>query len=157
MTNMQLQELLDRAEINDLITAYGQGSDLPDLELHLSVYAPDIVLELDDFPPIKGVDALRAAMADGSLGKKVTGCTTQASTHAMVNARIDIDGDEATGIVYGLIYLIGTREGAPYAATRGLLYTDRYRRIEGKWLITYRRHALKWQIEGTPSPLPAAG
>jgi hypothetical protein len=96
-------------------------------------------------------------MADGSLGKKVTGCTKRASTHAMVNARIDIDGDEATGVVYGLIYLVGTREGAPYAATRGLLYTDRYRRIEGKWLIAYRRHALKWQIEGTPSPLPAAG
>ena len=91
MINTLQQELIDRAGSNDLIPAYAQGGDNPDLELHLSVYAPDVMLELDGLAPINGVDALRAAMTDGTLSK-VTRCTMQAGTHAMVNALIDIDG-----------------------------------------------------------------
>jgi ketosteroid isomerase-like protein len=154
MTDARQQELFDRAEINDLISAYAQGADNPDLELHFSVYAPDIVLELDGLAPMHGVDDIRKAFADGRMSK-LSRCKTQVCTHAMFNRLIDIDGDEATGVVHAVSYVIGTREGAPYAATRGLLYRDRYRRIGGKWLITHRKHSLRWLIEGAPSPLQA--
>jgi uncharacterized protein (TIGR02246 family) len=152
ITDSKLQELLDRAEINELIAAYAQGADNPDPDLLLSVYAPDVLLELDGLEPIRGLDALREAMTNGTFSK-VTRCHLQTSTHAMFNTRIKIDGDEATGVVHAISYLIGTREGAPYAACRGLMYHDRYRRTDGKWLITHRKHSLRWLIEGTPSPL----
>jgi ketosteroid isomerase-like protein len=153
MYDARLQEILDKAEINDLISAYAQGSDNPDPELHMSVYAPDMRLDLHGVGVIEGVEGLRKAWNDGTI-KKVTRCDLKAVTHAMVNRIIKVDGDEATGIVHCISVLTGDRDGEPYSQTRGLMFNDEYRRIDGAWKITYRKHQLRWVIEGKPSEVP---
>ena len=154
MTSPRLQELLDRAEIQDLISAYAQGADNPDNELHMSVYAPDMKLDLHGVGLIEGVEELKQAWADGRIGAGVTKCNMAACTHARVNSIIKINGDTATGIVHCISVLTGDQEGKPYSQTRGLKFDDEYRRIDGKWKIAYRKHQLRWVIEGRTSPVP---
>jgi hypothetical protein len=151
---INMRDLLDRAAILDLIYAYAQGADNPDQGLFLSVFAPDIHLELDGVGVIEGIANLELAMRDGTFSK-VTKCELKASTHAMVNSLIKLEGDEASAVVHAISFLTGSRDGAPYSATRGLHYADKYRRNGGKWLMTYRKHSLRWLIEGACTPLPA--
>lgn len=150
----KLQALLDKAEIDDLITNFAQGADNPDPELLLSVFAPDARIEFDGLEPIVGRESFRKAMFDGTL-KANTRCELKYGTHAMINRRILLNGaDEASGIVHAISVLVGERDGAPYSAIRGLHYEDEYRRIDGRWYISLRKHTLRWLIEGTASPLP---
>ena len=151
----KVQYLLDKAEIDDLITNFAQGADNPDLPLHNSVFAPDVVLDWDGMDIIHGLDALIEAQKDGSF-KAVTKCEMTGCTHAMVNRAIRIEGEnEASGIVHAISVLVGKRAGKPYSATRGLYYEDRYRRIDGRWYISYRKHTLRWLLEGENAPIPA--
>lgn len=152
MTDGALRALADRAEIRDLIAAYAQGADNPDMKLFFSVFTSDLIMCFEGLTQYEGLDAFRDAMFSGKL-TGVTNCKIRTSTHVMVNELIEIDGDEGTGVVYCISHLIGERDGKPYAATRGLTYDDRYRRTPDGWRIAYRRHALKWLIEGVPTPV----
>lgn len=154
MTDDTLRALADRAEIRDLIAAYAQGADNPDMKLFFSVFTPDLVMCFDGVAQYEGLSTFRDAMFGGKLAG-VTNCKIKTSTHVMVNERIEIDGDDGTGVVYCVSHLIGERDGKPYAATRGLTYDDQYRRTAEGWRIAYRRHTLKWLIEGVPSPVSA--
>ena len=151
----KVQYLLDQAEIDALITNFAQGADNPDLALHNSVFAPDVVLEWDGMETIHGLDALVEAQQSGAF-KAVTKCELTACTHAMINRAVKIEGEnEASGIVHAITVLVGSRESKPYSAIRGLYYEDQYRRIDGRWYISHRRHTLRWLIEGENAPIPA--
>ena len=151
----KVQYLLDQAEIDALITNFAQGADNPDLPLHNSVFAPDVVLEWDGMEPIHGMQELVQAQQSGAF-TAVTKCDLAGCTHAMVNKAVKIGGkDVAEGIVHAISILVGTRDGKPYSAIRGLYYEDQYKRVEGRWYISHRRHTLRWLIEGENAPIPA--
>lgn len=146
------QRLRDRADIDELIADYARGIDSGDLERFFSVFTEDFEMEVIG-GRIRGLAKYRRAIENGGMFK-VTGCDVKQCTHAMANARVafaDDDPDTATGIVHCVSYIIGEREGAPHAAKRGIIYHDRYRRENGRWLIAYRRHNLRWLIEDVPS------
>lgn len=154
MTSDRLQILLDKDEIRDLIAKYAQGTDNPDPKLFMSVFSDDIEMEFANLGIIaKGMAQWRKLLMSGEL-RRMTFCDIETSTHIMANELIEVDGDQGTGIIHCVSHLIGARDGKPYSAQRGLTYHDRYRRVEGAWKICYRRHTLKWLVEGTPSPLP---
>lgn len=61
---------------------------------------------------------------------------------------VEIDGDEATGVAYCLVVLIRQdAEGQSVKRTMGVRYDDRYRRVDGKWLIAERRSYFEWEGE----------
>ncbi len=146
------QRLRDRAEIDELIADYARGIDGGDLDRFFSVFTEDFEMEVIG-GRIRGLAKYRRAIENGGMFK-VTGCDVRQCTHAMANTLIEFDeqdSDAATGRVHCVSYIIGTRAGAPYAAKRGIVYEDRYRREAGRWLIAYRRHTLRWLIEDVPS------
>lgn len=151
MTGWTGRRLRDRAEIDELVADYARGIDGGDMERFFSVFTEDFEMDVIG-GRIRGLAKYRRAIGNGGMFK-VTGCEVQQCTHVMANTLVafdDADEDAATGTVHCVSYIIGLREGAPYAAKRGIVYQDRYRREGGRWLIAYRRHSLRWLIEDVP-------
>ncbi|MGW6693528.1 nuclear transport factor 2 family protein [Rhodococcus sp. NPDC054953] len=78
-----------------------------------------------------GVDAIVAAVLDGTAH-------LQATRHDVHQSVVDVDGDTATGRAYCLAHhLYRGRDGMRDNAI-AIRYLDRYRRVDGRWLIARR-------------------
>ena len=149
-----IQTWMDKLELLELCNKYAQGADNPDMDLFFSVFTDDVEMEYAGLGrTYRGLAEYRQALTTGGLAD-LHACKTRRSTHSMTNPVFEVNGDEATGVVHCVAFLAGTDSaGELYSQTRGLVYHDRYRRVEGRWLISYRRHALKWMMEGVHTPV----
>ncbi|MFD4295299.1 nuclear transport factor 2 family protein [Rhodococcus sp. NPDC058532] len=78
-----------------------------------------------------GVDAIVAAVLDGTAH-------LHATRHDVHQSVVDVDGDTATGRAYCLAHhLYRGRDGMRDNAI-AIRYLDRYRRVDGRWLIARR-------------------
>lgn len=128
--------LLDRFEIQDLLYRYCRGVDRCDEVLVRSAYHPD---SYDDRGYWRGnghefatfiVERLRAA--------------NSATTHAVTNVLIEVDGDTATS--ESLVRATLVRRDHPATVDIvGARYLDRLSRREGVWGIDQRLVVLDWQ------------
>jgi hypothetical protein len=58
---------------------------------------------------------------------------------------VKLNGDQATGVLYCTVTLIGTQDGKQMKTTMGVSYEDVYVREKGKWLISNRKSTFNWQ------------
>lgn len=149
-----VQVWMDKLELTELCNKYAQGADNPDAELFFSVFTEDVEMEYTGLGrTYRGLAEYRQALSSGGLSD-LHACNTKRSTHSMTNQVFEVNGDEGTGIVHCVSFITGTdNAGELYAQTRGLVYHDRYRRVDGRWLIAYRRHSLTWMMEGVHTPV----
>src|SRR5690349_13166849 len=126
----RLRRLEDRAEIADLIAAYGLGVDDKDLDVIARSFTGDAVFEPGGgrAQPVSGRDAILAYYRESFE-------RSGASFHYPHTRLLDFeDDDEATGIVTS--HVESAKEGATFVM--GLRYYDRYRREAGRWRIARR-------------------
>ncbi|MGE3447517.1 MAG: nuclear transport factor 2 family protein [Microbacteriaceae bacterium] len=140
-----LQQLLDRAEIVDVVHRYMQAMDHGDGELYLSVLADDVELSGGKV----GIEAARAACARGFGLADFD--VTRHRTHVVGNVVITLDGDEAHGDVTVVSIPTGEVEGAPKTLVRGLRYLIGFRRAAEGWRIRRVDQSLSWMYEVVPT------
>jgi hypothetical protein len=58
---------------------------------------------------------------------------------------VKLNGDNATGVLYCTVTLIGMQEGKRMKTTIGVSYKDEYVRQNGKWFIANRISNFNWQ------------
>jgi hypothetical protein len=148
VTAPELQHLIDRLAIDDVLTRYAHAIDTKDFDLLDTVFTPDARLDYrsamgiaGDYPEVK---AWLAAVVP-ALG------VTQ---HLVVNRAITIDGDTARGTSHFHNPNRMVIDGEPLLFVVGGVYHDRYARTPDGWRITERIEETLWW-DNPPPGLPA--
>lgn len=126
------QEVLDRAALQHLVTAYCHGIDRRDYALLRTLYHDDAI---DDHTPYY------CGPAEGYIDWLPTIMDTwKATSHSVGNMLFLIDGDRAEGEIGARAWhltLDGTREFIAWGR-----YADRYERRDGVWRFLHRSFIL---------------
>mgnify|MGYP003144224667 FL=1 len=139
----QLQALLDKQAIMELINAYCNAADRHDNEKFRSLYHEDAIA--DHGSVFKGlamefIDTLPDIQANMEI-----------LHHNVTTVNIKLDGDRAEGEVYILAFhKISTDEG-PLDLLIGGRYFDKYEKRNGVWKFTYRAVDADWAHLHQPS------
>jgi hypothetical protein len=145
MSNI-LDTLADRLELTDLLARLARGIDRGDRELVTSCYTED---SFDDHGGFRGTGAEFAAYICGGSPISKTAKTLQ---HVLGQTVWDIEGDEAFGeTAYGFDMV--TSEDKLFRSFGR--YVDYFKKVDGTWLLHYRRVVSDWggivEAEASPS------
>jgi len=128
---LQLDELIAREEIKDVIKRLARGTDRLDEELMASCYHPD---GYDDHNSFRGNGREFAKWVCDVLPH------FKATHHFIADPYIRLDGDVAQVDTYCIAHHIGDNSDLVLA----LRYVDRFERRDGHWLIAKRVCAFDW-------------
>lgn len=131
-TTAEIEQLLAKQTITELINKYPRGLDRGDRELLLSLAHPGAKMRFGnrDFPSWEAyVDWLIKAHDD------MTG-----NNHRITNILIEINGDRAVSESTGTATLLVPKEGNPN------LYEERW--MHSRYLDTWSRRNGKWALDG---------
>jgi len=137
---MTLQELIDRAEIHDVLMRYCRGIDRRDFELIRSSFHTDAVA---DFP----ADVYQGNIDGFIKFAKQELARFERTNHFLGNVLIELDGD----VAHTETYLIASHKSTPAHKWGGAFvtlwarYVDRFERRDGVWRIAKRKLVLDWQ------------
>ena len=144
---MDVQTLVDRAEITDLLTRYARAVDRKDWDLFRSVFTPDAQI---DYTQVGGI-AGNLDEVVGFLSKVMPMFETM--QHLISNIDIAIDGDEAR--VVAMVYNPLKLPDSPVWATGGWYHHELVRTPEG-WRSRSLVEEASW-FDGVPEPDKPAG
>lgn len=133
------EENVARAAIRHTQSVYNSAGDRGKVDEMLTAFAPDGILDIET-AVYSGHAAIKRFIRDVAAG--ATTADLSGSRHHLTTSRIEFeDDDEAKGWTYFFVMRQGTviQEGT---------YIDRYRRIEGRWLIVHRRVKMLYSIAG---------
>jgi len=150
---IDMQYLLDRTAIQEVLTRYYQGLDrgLPDQVR--SCFTDDIKAYYDGRDPVTGIDAMMNSL---NTFTRLAAGELKATTHFMGNLNINrLEGDAAETETYAIAYLVRPAKPADQIIMRSLRYLDRLRRVSDGWRISERRHTLDWSCDA-PATFAAA-
>jgi hypothetical protein len=133
----EVQELLDKQALNDLLVRYCRGIDRLDKELVLSCFHDDAY---DDHGTFKG----SAKEFLDQLWSRTAGKAPSFIEHKLSNVSLEIDGDTAYGESYLVMHQL--RDGQLIEGYGR--FVDRFERRDGVWGIAHRRVVLEWATPG---------
>ena len=140
-----IQSLLDRAAIHEVLARYFQGIDRCKPDQVRSCFTEDVQAYYDGRPQVRGRDALMGSMI--SFGKLQAG-EWKVATHFMGNLNINsLHGDVAETETNAIAFLVLAGAPADQVAMRSLRYLDRLRRTQDGWRICERMHTLDWSCQ----------
>lgn len=144
----RLAQLADRLELTDLIATLSRAIDRSDRDLVAACYAED---SFDDHGGFKGTGA---EFADYICGGSPISRTAKSLLHILGQSLFDIDGDEAFVETAYTFDMVTAADELFHSSGR---YVDYFRRIDGRWLLVYRRvvNDLGGALITTTSPSPA--
>lgn len=147
----RLRLLEDRAEITDIVNRYGEGVRTRDVELLVSCFADDVVIDHGHGQLLEGIEQVRkhfSGSLDSSAARAVlTFDEKLASTPVMSNVVVEIDGDAAHCESMCLAIHVGMRDGEGRVMVRGTRNIDDLVRTASGWKIRRRRHPAVWMFE----------
>ena len=132
-----LQELVDKAEIRDLMMRYSRGLDRDDLDLVSSTFTADAYA---NYPGREG-----HGLDDIISGLRASSSRSDRRTHFMGDQDIQIRGDTADVETYAIDYILYTVDDTQYQSTGGLRYQDRMVRQNGGWRVEHRVLHVDWR------------
>lgn len=130
MTN---EERNDREAIRVLMARYNINGDRGDIEGLAATFAQDGVLHFNN-DSTTGRVAIAARLSGGS--KRNPALTV--SRHHLGTSLVEIEGETATGRTY---FHVQTDIGPDHHG----VYVDRFRKVDGEWLIAHRQVRIDWQ------------
>lgn len=142
----RLRQLEDRAQILELLTAYGATLDRRDFAAFGQLFTEDAEYGSGPGTPTRGRAAIRAQL-EQVMASNPSGLPAP-NFHLSFNPSIRISGDTATASSLGAY----TAPDAAAGATRMVFfvsYQDEFARQDGRWLFTRRI------IGSGPPPAPA--
>ena len=132
----ELQALLDKQAIHEVVLRYCRGIDRLDAELVRSCFHPDATDEHGAFT--------------GTRDEYVTWVTRvlarfEGTMHVTANHLVELAGDTAHSETYGIAYHFGDPPGDERVNfTTGFRYVDRFERRDGEWRIAARVAVREW-------------
>lgn len=127
-----LQELKDKADIQDLIHRYATGIDLRDWDLFRSIFADEIEI---DFSSYSGQPASKMSADDWVAQCRAMLPGLDATQHLFSNFVVDVNGDEAVATLYMQAeHFIANTDG-DNSHTLGGYYTHNLKRGSDGWKI----------------------
>jgi SnoaL-like domain len=135
--NEQIQALLDKQSIYEVLVRYCRGVDRCDEDLIRSAFHED---SYDDHGYWKGPGRELAAFLADRLRK-----TNSATTHSITNVFIELDGDVARSESQVHATLIRRGSDPVEVDVVGARYLDRLSRRAGIWRIEHRMVVLDWR------------
>jgi hypothetical protein len=137
----QVQRLVDRAAISDLLHAFARALDTKDWEAYVDTYAEDGVIEL---PWATATREELAEFVPRDLGR------FHATHHISSNHSIEIDGDTARSRSYLLAMHVLDPEDQGSQWLAAGWYDNEYRRTPEGWKLTKVRITPIWQLGERP-------
>jgi hypothetical protein len=132
----EVQALLDRQAIRDVVLRYCRGIDRLDLELVRACYHPDAT---DDHGTFRGTRDEYVAWV-GTVLRRFSG-----TMHLVGNQLVELAGDVARSETYGVAYHHGDPpDDHRCNFTTGFRYVDRFERRDGEWRIATRVAVREW-------------
>jgi len=129
----EIQELLDKQAIHEVMVRYCRGLDRMDAALIGSVYHPDAH---DDH----GGRTFRGSDAGASIIEWLRESRVEMGSHHITNLTITIDGDTAACESYYSGFMLECHDDGARRTMQMLgRYLDRLERREGEWRISDRR------------------
>jgi ketosteroid isomerase-like protein len=130
-----------QAIVRSVLERYFNAVDRRDFDLLAHCFTPHVVFEfnLDTKIVVHGRDALVARMS--AMPRPA------ASSHALSNTVILIDGEEARAVTFAVVHAVLAVEGGGRILVRGIRYDDRLVRAGESWRIAERQHNPLWQYE----------
>ena len=135
-------QLADVAALRRLIDQYAIAVDSRDAVGFADLFTPDAVLavyETGDDEPALTYDGRERLLEVVELVSSFA-----ATMHVMANHVADVDGDEATGLVYALCHHLTEDQSGAGNTLMLLQYRDRYVRDGDRWLIARRDVLRQW-------------
>jgi hypothetical protein len=149
----QARRLADELAIRDVLHRYAFGLDMHDFDMQRTCFTDDVEAEYGGHRLPRGVGSI-LALNRGAAGFVST------MHHAGTTVILSLTDDAAETEHYAIAYLLSREaEGGHMLTTRGVRYSDAFRREDGQWRICRRRHAVLWSttVEAAASPpLPVA-
>lgn len=138
-----LQSLIDRAAIHDVLTRYFQGIDRGSPDQVRPCFTDDVQCWYDGKAPTRGIAALMGSF--WAFENQKSGAW-KITTHFMGNLTFnELGRDHAETETNAIAFLVLTTEGPGDKVTmRSLRYLDRFRRAADGWRICERQHTLDW-------------
>ena len=136
-----IDQLVARAEINDVLQRYVRGIDRFDMDVVSSCYHPG---GYDDHGQFQGTVEEFTAWLSGRLGRH------QATTHFLSTPLIRFTSEDVAQVdTYCLNYSVSKPDenGDSFVSTGELRYLDRFERRDGRWLIAHRRAIHDWRYQ----------
>ena len=135
---MDLQTLLDRAAIDDVLDEYAAAIDARDFARVSALFTADAHL---DYRSSGGPAGPRDEVVDWLRSSLPLVAFTQ---HLLTNRRVRIDGDTASVRVELFNPLLFDSEGETSVMLLGGRYDDRLTRTDDGWRIVERIHTTTW-------------
>ena len=136
-----VQKLLDRAEIETLVTRYVTGLDTLDAETYAGVFADDAVFELPGGVVHRGRAAIRKIVTDlqeSRTRNHASGTPSPSLYHVMANTSIEIiDATNARHQSYA--QTVRAAEGGQFIVGFMGRYEDMLVKRDGRWYIQSRK------------------
>jgi uncharacterized protein (TIGR02246 family) len=136
-----VQKLLDRAEIETLVTSYVKGLDTLDADLYAGVFAEDAVFELPGGVVHRGRAAIRKIVTDlqdSRARNQAAGTPSPSLYHVMSNTSIEIvDDQNARHQSYA--QTVRAAEGGQFIVGFMGRYEDVLVKRDGRWYIQSRK------------------
>jgi len=140
-----LQYLIDRAAVQDVLARYFHGIDGCDHERVRSCFTDDVETHYALRPPTRGIEALMESL---QTSRRIREGSMKVSTHFMGNFNLmGLEGDTAETEINAIAFLVEPDTGEDVVAMRSLRYFDRLRRQEKGWRIFNRVHTLDWSCQ----------
>lgn len=148
--DIQLQKLLDRTTIQDVVNQYFRGLDRSDRSMVKACFTSDVVSNYDGRSSIRssevktqyGIEALMSTLV---TFKKHASCEWKITSHFMGNFQIEFTSDNsAITETYAIAHIVLGKELNEPVVMRGLRYLDRWRKFADEWRICERTHTLDW-------------
>jgi hypothetical protein len=135
--NQQVQILLDKQRIYELLVRYCRGVDRCDVDLIRSVYHDDA---FDDHGYWKGAGRDFAPFIANRLRH-----ANSATTHSITNVLIEVNGDVARSEASVMATLVRRNSDPTEVDVVGARYLDNLSRRSGDWRIDRRLVVLDWR------------
>ncbi len=125
---------VDRVEIIELAHRYNDAVDVRDVDAWVNTFTEAGAVE----SPF-GTPAGRAALLEWIT--MIVGSLTEGTRHLTLNTIVDAGPEDGTAVMRSSYIVVGRDQAPPtIGATGG--YTDRLRKIEGRWLFEHRVHVV---------------
>lgn len=137
-TDRAVRYLLDRLEIQDLVTRYFCAADQRDFKLFVGCFVAETMVDYSELLPVPSAHPIEevASVIEATMARLYS--NTQ---HFIGNHTVTVDGDRATGETYCLAvhqHIDATLDDDQRPVSF-LRYLDRYVRTEHGWRIEHRR------------------
>lgn len=135
-------DLIDRAEISDVLMDYAIGIDSRDWPRYRAIFTDEVEL---DFSSWSGNPAEPMAADDWVAGVRATLSGFDSTQHMLMNSLIELDGDRATVTLYMNAHHYLNINGAHNMHSIGGYYTHRMVRTDKGWLSEACKLTVTWE------------